>query len=145
MSMPHLNANEQIVWEGRPSQWNNAGTFFAATLFCWMVFPLLIALWQWLVVKNTRYVLTNQRLFTYRGVLNKHADELELYRVKDYALFKPFLMRLVGLGNVSLVTSDRTTPNVTLAGILESEKVQGMIRNESEACRIRRGVREFDA
>ena len=145
MATAHLNANESIVWEGRPSQWNNAGTFLGAILFFWLVFPMLMALWKWLVVKNTRYVLTNQRLFTYRGVLNQHTDELELYRVKDYSQFKPLLMRMAGLGIVTLITSDRTSPTVSLSGIAEADKVQGMIRNESEACRIRRGVREIDA
>jgi uncharacterized membrane protein YdbT with pleckstrin-like domain len=145
MSTAPQNTNEQLVWEGRPSQWNNAGAFFAAGLFFWLVFPVLIALWKWLVIKNTRYVLTDQRLFTYRGVLNKHTDELELYRIKDYAQFKPLLMRMVGLGIVTLITSDRTTPTVSLKGILEADKVQGMIRDQTEASRIRRGVREIDA
>lgn len=145
MTTPHLNSSEQIIWEGRPSQWNNAGTFVAAVLFFWLIFPLLIATWQWLVIKNTRYVLTNQRLFTYRGVLNKHTDELELYRVKDYSQIKPFLMRMVGLGIVTLTTSDRSSPVVSLKGILESDKVQGLVRNQVEVCRINRGVREFDA
>lgn len=145
MTLAQLNNNEQVVWEGTPSQWTNFAPFFVCTLFCWLGIPLLIILWRWLVVKNTKYVLTNERLFTYRGVLNKHVDELELYRVKDYAQFRPLLMRLVGLGCVSVVTSDRTHSVVNLNGIKDAGTVQGLLRNHVEACRQRRGVRELDA
>ena len=34
---PHLNANEKIVWQCTPSQWNNAGTFLLCGLFFWTV------------------------------------------------------------------------------------------------------------
>ncbi len=39
-----------------------------------------------------------------------YENELELYRVKDIVLNEPFLLRLVGLSNIVLVTSDRSTP-----------------------------------
>lgn len=144
MSTPHLNSNEKIVWQGTPSQWNNAGTFLLCGLLCWTLIPLIVAFWYWLVVKNTRFVLTNERLFNYRGVLNKRADELELYRIKDFSQSKSLLMRMVGLGTVTVITSDRTNKSLCLQGITEPDKVQGLLREHTERRRVKRGVRELD-
>ncbi|MEC4242057.1 MULTISPECIES: PH domain-containing protein [Pseudomonas] len=141
---PHLNANEKIVWQCTPSQWNNAGTFLLCGLFFWTVIPLLVAFWSWLVVRNTRFVITSERLFSYRGVLNMHVDELELYRIKDLSQSKSVLMRMVGLGSVTVITSDKTNPSLCMQGIESPDKVQALLREHTELRRIKRGVRELD-
>lgn len=102
------------------------------------------SLWSYLKVKTTRFVLTTERLFTYSGVLNKQIDELELYRVKDYSQYKPFVMRLAGLGCVSVETSDRSHPIVRIDGIKDPDFLQGLLRQHGELRRNARGVRELD-
>lgn len=102
------------------------------------------SLWSYLQVKTSRFVLTTERLFTHKGVLSKQIDELELYRIKDYAQFKPFVMRLAGLGCVSVETSDRSHPHVSINGIKEPDVLQGLLRQHGEKCRNARGVREVD-
>ncbi|KPC17318.1 PH domain-containing protein [Pseudomonas amygdali] len=102
------------------------------------------SLWSYLQVKTSRFVLTTERLFTHKGVLSKQIDELELYRIKDYAQFKPFVMRLAGLGCVSVETSDRSHPHVSINGIKEPDVLQGLLRKHGEKCRNTRGVREVD-
>lgn len=144
MTTPYLNSNEHVVWEGSPSQWTNAGIFLFGALFCWALIPILIAIWYWLVVKNTRYILTNERLFSLKGVLNKRVEELELYRVKDYSQVQPLLMRLVGIGTLTVITSDRTDKYIKILGIVDTSKVQGMLREYTERRKISRSVREID-
>lgn len=100
--------------------------------------------WSYLQVKTSRFVLTTERLFTHKGVLSKQIDELELYRIKDYAQFKPFVMRLAGLGCVTVETSDRSHPHVSIDGIKEPDVLQGLLRQHGERCRNARGVREVD-
>ena len=73
------NPSEHEVWQGAPSQWQNLGWW----LSCALILPIPYALWRWLVVRNTRYVLTDQRLKSSRGVFNRVTDDLELYRIKD--------------------------------------------------------------
>ena len=138
------NNMSDVTWRGRPSQWVNFGWFVICGLFFWLVIPIFIALWQWLAVRNTRYELTSDRLFTYSGVLNKTVDELELYRVKDYSQSHPLLLRMVGLGNISLKTSDRTDPDVLISAIPDATEVRAMLRTNVEKCRTSRGVREID-
>jgi hypothetical protein len=57
---------------------------------------------------------------------------------------QPFLLRLVGLGNLTMVTSDATTPTVSIRAISGVEAVREKLRNAVQAERDRRRVRELD-
>jgi uncharacterized membrane protein YdbT with pleckstrin-like domain len=139
-----MATEERTVWLGTPSQVINLGSFILLGLFFWLVIPLFIILWKWLVVKNMKYELTTERLRMRHGVLNKKLDELELYRVRDYKLDQPFFLRLFSLGNIILQTSDRTHPTVVIQAIPDAENLREQLRTYVEACRTRKGVRELD-
>ena len=162
---------ERSVWEGTPSQVLNLSQYLllavvfliiviggaallnsmervpglsVAILIVLALVPLVIAGWKWLVVAHTRYELTTQRLRTRRGVFNKHLDELELYRVRDYKLEQPFFLRLFGLATVVLQTSDKSNPVLILKAIPRGEQLREQMRTYVEEARQRRGVREID-
>jgi uncharacterized membrane protein YdbT with pleckstrin-like domain len=164
-------APEKSVWQGTPSQLINTSQFllWGAVLVAVIVagalamssmeavpsavvlafvaallVPLAIIAWKWLVIANTRYELTSQRLRTRTGVLNKHFDELELYRVRDYKLEQPFLQRLFSLSTVILTTSDKSNPLLVLRAIPRGELLREQMRTYVEEARTRRGVREVD-
>lgn len=137
-------AEERPVWSGTPSQVVNLGTYILCILFLWLVFPLFIMLWKWLVVKFTKYELTTQRLRTRYGVLNKITDELELYRIRDYTLEQPFFLRLFSLGNIILTTSDKSHPVVVIRAIRNGEDLRDKLRTHVEECRVAKRVREID-
>ena len=137
-------SEEKDVWFGSPSQMVNLGTFIVMGLLFWLVVPLFIILWKWLVIKNTRYELTTERLRTRHGVLNKETDELELYRVRDYKLEQPLFLRLFSLGNIVLQTSDSSHPVVTLRAIANGEELREQLRTHVEACRMKKRVREVN-
>ena len=135
---------EPLVWSGSPSQLLNFPVFLLCTLLCWLIVPVFIAIWKWLVVHNIRYELTSERLKIRSGVLNKELEELELYRVRDYRLEQPFWLRLFSLGNVTVTTTDVSQPQVTLRAIADSERVRELIRRNVEDCRTKKGVRSLD-
>ncbi len=143
-------AAEQPVWSGSPSQWLNAGKFalcFLGTLTgIFAIVAIPYAIWCWLVVKNMRYELTTQRLKYHSGVLNKTTEELELYRVKDSRFDQPFLLRLCGLGNVVVVSSDSTTPTTSLLALRDGgeirEKIRALVEERREQKRVR--IAEFE-
>ena len=137
-------AEEKQVWSGTPSQVINLPTFIVCVLLFFLVIPVFYALWQWLVVKMTKYELTTERLRTRYGVLNKKTDELELYRVRDYKFDQPFFLRLFSLGNIILQTSDRSHPTVVIRAIPDGEQLREQIRTHVEACRVAKRVREVD-
>lgn len=135
---------EQNVWNGTPSQVVNIGSYVFLGVFFWLVFPLLIMLWKWLSIKNTKYEITTQRIRTRYGILNKKTDELELYRVRDYKLEQPFFLRMFSLGNIILETSDRSSPTMILRAIPNGEALREQLRNHVEDCRTKKRVREVN-
>lgn len=137
-------SDEKALWSGTPSQVINLPVYILCAILFWLVIPLFVILWRWLVVRNTKYELTSERLKMRRGVLNKHMDEVELYRVRDYKLEEPLFLRLFGLGNITLRTSDRSHPVLSLRAIRNGEQLYDQIRDAVEQCRARKGVREVD-
>jgi uncharacterized membrane protein YdbT with pleckstrin-like domain len=137
-------SDEKSVWNGTPSQVINIPAFALWGILFWLVIPIFIILWKWLVVKNTKYELTTERLKIRHGVLNKKMDDLELYRVRDFKLERPFILRLFSLGNIILQTSDKSHPVVILRAIRNGEQIREQIRNMVEACRVKKRVREVD-
>jgi uncharacterized membrane protein YdbT with pleckstrin-like domain len=109
-----------------------------------LVVPLFMWLIRWWITKCTSYELTTQRLKIASGVLNRKLDELELFRVKDYAMDQPLALRIVGLGNLTLVTSDASTPTVAIRAIANVEDVREKLRTAVQAERDRKRVREMD-
>lgn len=152
-------AQESPLWKGSSSQWLNLGPFSLAGLlavglvaaglfqplaFAGLVVPLGWALWSYLVVRTRVFELTTERLRITRGVINQQVDEIELYRIKDSVLLRPWWMRLTGLSSIAMETSDRTMPQLTLPAIPDGAALREQLRTEVEAQRDRKRVRELD-
>jgi uncharacterized membrane protein YdbT with pleckstrin-like domain len=157
--MLRIMTEETSYWKGSPSQWLNLGPFAAALLAivgigigglffppAWvaLVLPLAYLLWRYLVVKTEVFELTSERLRVTRGVINQRIDEIELYRVKDSQMVRPWWMRLTGLASIVLETSDRTLPHLTIPAIREGDQVRELLRKHVELQRDRKRVRETD-
>jgi uncharacterized membrane protein YdbT with pleckstrin-like domain len=136
--------SETVLWEATPSQWLNIGPFLIGGLLCWLVVPAVWALWRYLQVRSTKYRLTTQRLSIRTGVFNIRAVDVEHYRIKDHSLDQPLLLRLVGLGNVQIGTSDASYRHLTLRGIATPEELREILRKAVERVREIKGVREID-
>jgi uncharacterized membrane protein YdbT with pleckstrin-like domain len=137
-------AMEKEIWFGTPSQVVNIRVFIVMGLLSFFVIPLFVILWTWLVTKNTKYELTNERLTLRSGVFNKSSPEMELYRIRDYRLDEPYFLRLFSKSNVVLETSDRSHPRLVLEGVPNGKELINMLRHNVEACRMKKGVREID-
>ena len=131
---------EEETWTGSPSQWTNFWWFAS----CLLVIPIPWVVWRVLVVATTDYSVTTQRLRLRQGVFNRTIEEVELYRVKDTTLHVPFVQRVLGLGTVIVESSDASMPRLEIPWIRESVQVREQIRQNVEAVRRARGVRELD-
>lgn len=151
---------ETSLWKGHTSQWVHFWYYFFCLLLAagaiggipftaglsaiGLAVPLLMWVIRWWVTKSTAYELTTQRLKISSGILNRRLEELELFRVKDYAMDQPLFLRLMGLGNLTLVTSDASTPEVAIRAIPNVESVREMLRTAVQTERDRKRVRELD-
>ena len=64
--------------------------------------------------------------------------------MKDTSLQQPFLLRLFGLANIHLTTSDQTSPQLLIGPIAEARAVRENLRGAVEKIRDRKRVREID-
>ena len=131
--------NEQTIWTGTSSQLKNFWLFVA----CILVIPIPWAIWAWLKTKNRIYTLTSERLMIRSGVFNIATETLELYRVRDLQMMEPFWLRLWGLKNLHLITTDSTTPELILDYIPSALDLGTTFRQQIELSRQKKGVREF--
>jgi uncharacterized membrane protein YdbT with pleckstrin-like domain len=137
-------AQETTIWEGSPSQVTNLGVYIVCALTFFLVIPVLYAIWRWIDTRCHRYSVTDQRVRITDGVFNKRTDSIELYRVKDVVLLEPFGLRLFGLGNVELRTSDMTSPLLVLRAVPGAAALREKVLLAAEARRDAKGVREMD-
>ena len=78
-------------------------------------------------------------------LFSKRMDQIDLYRVVDYVVERPFGQRLMGTGNLVLRTSDKTTPEVRLVGLkTDVVALYERLREATEAEKQHRAVRVLD-
>ena len=92
----------------------------------------------------TRYYLTETRLITRIGFLNVKEDELELYRIVDKALQRPFGQRIFGCGTIILFCKDADTPEKHIVSIKCPREVSDLIGAYISQHRDRYGIRGRD-
>jgi uncharacterized membrane protein YdbT with pleckstrin-like domain len=86
--------------------------------FMWLSFAVAIfACYRFVYIKNTVYEVTDEVLKFSRGIFFKRTDTVELFRIKDYILTRPFLLQLLGLMDLTLKTTDPENPIIWLRGI----------------------------
>ena len=165
MTTPNETPQETLVWRGTPSQWTNFGVYFfclilaagvvAAYLFIpqtpqqplillGLIVPFLWAVSRWIATRCQRYEITSERVKITTGLLSRRSSEIELYRVRDYTIVEPFWLRLVGCGDVVLVTADSSTPSFVLHAVPHATTLKDQIRTHTERMRQRRGVRSLE-
>ena len=139
-----MSAQEKIIWEGSPSQLTNLGIYVVCGLTFFLIVPLFYAIWKWIETRCHHYVVSDQRIRETEGVFNKRTDSTELYRVKDVVLLQPFGLRMFGLGNVELLSSDASSPLISLSAVPNPADLREKILLAAEARRDAKGVRELD-
>lgn len=157
---PRDASAETVIWQGSTSQWTHFGYYLVCILLAagcivgafftgglaaiGLIVPLVMWAIRWWATRSTLYTLTNQRLLIAHGLLNRREENLELYRVRDYSMDQPLNLRMLGLGNIHMVTSDPITPNISIMAIPEVERVREALRTSVEAARDRKRVRQMD-
>ena len=89
----------------------------------------------------TRYALSEDRLLISVGLLNIKDDEVLLYRVRDIDTERNLFQRLFGVGTVTVMSSDKTMPNLVLKNIKDPIMVKEIIHKQVEEMKIKRRVR----
>ena len=110
------------------------------------VVSLLTILWVWLENLASKFDICPDRLIVRRGIFLKSLDEVELYRVKDIRLDYSLINQMVGIGTITLTSSDETTraEPLTLRHVENAQKRREELRRLVDIARQKRRVREID-
>ena len=93
---------------------------------------------------STRYKLTTERLIVTSGLLSQSSEEVEIYRVKDVSVSQGALDRMLGIGTITVVVSDASSPRIELKAISQPMKRKEQIRQMSRASRKTEGIRSVE-
>ena len=104
------------------------GWFATAILVFIQALALLVA---WIRLRSTMYRVTNQRVIVEEGIFSKKVDEIDLRYVDDSNFSQSLADRILGIGNVTLMSSDESSPRYMLRSIKDPRGVRELIRAEA--------------
>jgi hypothetical protein len=123
------------------------GLFWIRSSAGWMCLLALAVLpWvYWLTVltyrrAGTHYLLTTQEFVHERGVLRRVNNRIETLDMADIAFTQTLLQRLAGVGDIRILSTDRSDPDLVLRGIENVAQVAELFNNARRDERRRRGL-----
>jgi membrane protein YdbS with pleckstrin-like domain len=137
-------STEKEIWQGSPSQWENAQSIAICILLCWLIVPLFVIIYKHIYTKRHKFRITNQRIVEEFGVFHTTINETELQRVKDIRYEQTFFQKLFGLSTITLITSDVSNVITIINYVKNGRQLREEIRNAVEERRKEIGVRELD-
>jgi membrane protein YdbS with pleckstrin-like domain len=82
-------------------------------------------------LKTTRYEVSADRIEWSRGILDRKVDNLDMFRVIDLKLRRSLLDCIVGVGTVTVITTDKSDPEFAFKKIRDSRKLYDAVKKAS--------------
>ena len=82
-------------------------------------------------LKMTYYEVNSDRIEHSRGIFERRIDNIDMFRVMDLKLRRSILDCLFGIGQVTLITSDKTDPEFTFQKVHGCRKLYDVIKKAS--------------
>ncbi|WP_256758044.1 PH domain-containing protein [Cohnella sp. WQ 127256] len=109
--------NENVLWEGKPFNYG--------------------------IPSFTRYQITERRVIVERGIFTKKREEIQLYRIRDITLKRNLLERILKFGDITVFSTDTTSPTYTLRNIRGSIEVSDLLGQAAENARLKYKAQEL--
>ena len=109
-----------------------------------VVLGLLLMVIPFLIVKQFRYRISNYRIDFERGLLGKKIETMELWHVDDIEFQQTFFDRLMGVGQITVFSNDKTTPRLELKGLPNPRPLFDSLKQRVIAVKRQRGVIKMD-
>jgi len=156
-------ATEEEIWEGGYSPkamigaWVTSGVITVALIVAGFIFALepvywlaiggaIVLLWGFHLARlayrrlGIHYRLTSRRFFHEEGILRRVTNRIEAIDIDDVTAEQGFFERMVGVGTIHIISSDRTHPELVMPGIDDVKRIAQRIDEVRRAERERRGV-----
>ena len=96
--------------------------------------------WLGMPLSFTRYEVSEDRIIVRRGLLNTEVDETLIYRIMDIKLVRSLGQKIFGVGTVTLISTDKSCPELELKNIKQSDHVRKFLSKLIEQQRAARGI-----
>lgn len=129
---------ERQLFTGHPAVISSLGQWAIVVLtlgIAWLVY--------WIRSRSIVYTLTSQRIQIERGLFSTVKAGVELFRIDDFDIHRPFGMRVLGYSMLHLRSSDPDLSTVVISGIPHLEEVADQLRECSLRERTRRKITTF--
>jgi len=110
--------------------------FFIATPLLWIGGYAKLLYNQW----SVRYTLTSKRFTHEHGLLRRVTDRVEVIDMDDVSVTQTLIDRFTGTGNIQIISSDRSHPELQLKGIDGALAIGAQMDDARRAERERRGL-----
>ncbi len=108
--------------------------------FVLMALAVLVLIYKIIKIKCVRYRVTPDRVEWSRGIFETRIDNIDMFRIVDLRLYQSFSDRLVGIGTVILITSDKTDPEFRFEKVHKPRRLYDIIKKTSLTADSKRGV-----
>jgi membrane protein YdbS with pleckstrin-like domain len=98
----------------------------------------------WMIIRTTRYRISNYRIDYERGILTKKIDTLELWHVDDIKFEQGLIDRMMNVGCIIVISNDKTTPRLDLHGVPNPRSIFDALKERIIAVKRQRGVIKMD-
>ena len=109
-----------------------------------VVVGLIIILIPVIQTKAIRYRITNYRVDYERGLLSKDINTLELWHVEDLRFHQNLLDRILGVGDIQIISHDETMPVLNMRSIPHPRPLFEQLKQRVIAVKRSRGVIKMD-
>jgi len=107
---------------------NHAVLWITGAILAILLVRFFIALMK---QRSTIYTVTNQRVIIEQGVLSKSLSEIDLRYIDELQFSQTFIDRMLGIGTVTLVSSDKVFPTTALRKVKDPRGVREIIRAQA--------------
>ena len=129
---------ERQLFEGHPAVISSLGQWALAIVTLGIGYLV-----YWVKSRSVLYTLTTQRIQIERGLFSTIRASVELFRIDDFDIHRPFGMRVLGYSMLHLRSSDPDLSTVVVSGIPNLEALADQLRECSLRERTRRKITTF--
>jgi membrane protein YdbS with pleckstrin-like domain len=124
-----------IIWGPPNAGWWWTG-YILGVLALWAAMALLFFYRRY----TMKFKLTNLRFFHEYGLLTRTVERIEVISMDDISFRQGLVERMLNIGDITIISSDRTQPELKLRGIMNVREVSDKFDRARRLERQRRGV-----
>lgn len=107
---------------------------------CLTALVMMIFSYKVLKLKSIHYRVTADRVEWSRGIFERRIDNIDMFRITDLRLCRSIIDCILGIGEVVLITNDKTDPEFRFEKIRRPRQLYDIIKKSSLDADTKRGV-----